>query len=825
MGNTVAACCGDESRKKRYAFEAAEPDEDDVLRQKALLREEKILLAAQCKAAHMAQGASYEHSRESSIRKWRSATSEVIKHLRQRRHQERKTITSVPIEELLFWSCPSHDKTEEDKVCIRAALDDSFVAFDMMDEVAREKVVMAMERAEFDYGSTLEKQGAIGKFFHIVALGRVVFVDEHGKERGVLGRGSAFGECALLYNSTVPLTARAVTNVVVWKVTQKVFRTLLATIDQDDGEQVQTTLENVPFLKDLSADRKFKLASALVPIRFDAGDRIVNKGDEGRVFYVVKEGEVRVHDIGHGQSNFEDQILGPGRFFGERSLLTGETRAANVTAVGGSGDKKHCCLLAISREMFEEIIGPLDKALGEHFGFNPSYLKAIPVLSGLTFSEVEQLCKLGKKIQVRATEKVDCRNLYVVESGRILLSYKRGSLFKLMCGDYFGEPAKADEDSFRQNATVEEDATLFALNRADILSVVGDLSRLGLDRRHSSDSETKTIKFTDLQKHWILGMGSFGKVWLVTNKKDGAPYALKVVSKRELLSSELTDSASREKAILASINHPFIMDMITSYKDADYLYFLFGLIRGGELFDLMHQNGEIKGEGSPLRVEDARFYTACIVEALDYLHTRHVAYRDIKPENILVDNDGYCILVDLGFAKFVVDKTYTMCGTPEYIAPEVIVSKGHNWAADYWGLGCLLYELITGCRTPFFEPGENIDDLTLFRRIVKAEYRFPTGERTFPESCEDLIRRLLIPKNTKRLGNLADGIHGIKNHPWFDGIDFADLIQKKVKAPYVPELNDPMDPSNNNGKHEHEEKDEYFFCALSENEQNYFKDF
>jgi protein kinase A len=176
--------------------------------------------------------------------------------------------------------------------------------------------------------------------------------------------------------------------------------------------------------------------------------------------------------------------------------------------------------------------------------------------------------------------------------------------------------------------------------------------------------------------------GAFGKVWLATTRDSKKPYALKTISKRQLIDAGQVKGVLREKQIMASIEHPFILPLVGSFQDEDFLYLLLPLIQGGELFNVIHTDDK-----DGLDNDSSQFYGACILEALGYLHARNICYRDMKPENALIDADGYCIMVDFGFAKIVVDKTYTLCGTPEYLAPEIIMSKGHDKAVDYWYVG------------------------------------------------------------------------------------------------------------------------------------------
>jgi len=234
---------------------------------------------------------------------------------------------------------------------------------------------------------------------------------------------------------------------------------------------------------------------------------------------------------------------------------------------------------------------------------------------------------------------------------------------------------------------------------------------------------------------------------------------------------------------------------------------LLPLLQGGELFSILQANHGVEKES-------AVFYGACIVDALDYLHQRYISHRDLKPENVLLDGDGYGILVDFGFAKIVADKTFTFCGTPEYLAPEIIMAKGHNGGVDYWAFGVLLYEMLLG-ESPFFAN----DQKTMFKKIVMMDYSFPDD---FDPDAKDLVSKLLVRHRGQRLGSLANGAKDITRHPFFDTMDWKKLSRKEIEAPWVPEVKDPFDARHfekirdtggNYGRH------------LSPQEQELFKEF
>jgi protein kinase A len=197
--------------------------------------------------------------------------------------------------------------------------------------------------------------------------------------------------------------------------------------------------------------------------------------------------------------------------------------------------------------------------------------------------------------------------------------------------------------------------------------------------------------------------------------------------------------------VMAKLDHPFVCKLINTFQDESCIYMLLSFIQGGELLNLI-QGGEAHG-GLPEIA--TKFYSAGIVEGLTYMHRRHIVYRDLKPENVLLDSHGYTVIVDFGFAKIVTDKTYTFCGTPLYLAPEIVLSRGHDRAVDYWSLGCLIFEMLY-CTTPFYESG--IDQKRLFSNIVRAKWKLPDDGKKLSKHSVDLLNGMLEKRPTGRLG-------------------------------------------------------------------------
>ena len=306
-------------------------------------------------------------------------------------------------------------------------------------------------------------------------------------------------------------------------------------------------------------------------------------------------------------------------------------------------------------------------------------------------------------------------------------------------------------------------------------------------RTNTLFSKHKTIKnvsLEDFQVMKVLGRGSFGKVTLVQYKQTGEYYAMKSLKKDVLLDQDQVESTILEKKILQSLDHPFLVGMIFCFQTEERIYFIMPFVRGGELFQHLRSTRFFPEE-------KVRFYAASIGLALDYLHSKGIIYRDIKPENILIGEDGYLKLIDFGMAKIIKngEKATSFCGTPEYLAPEIITGEGHNASADWWSFGILIFEMLCGIPPFYCENNEKMYEL-----ILHAELKFPK-KIPVSDNAKDLLKKLLIKKQNNRLG-AQNGFAEIKVHPFFSGFNFNDLLEKKIKPPYVPKLSGKLDVGN-----------------------------
>jgi len=280
-----------------------------------------------------------------------------------------------------------------------------------------------------------------------------------------------------------------------------------------------------------------------------------------------------------------------------------------------------------------------------------------------------------------------------------------------------------------------------------------------------------------------LGAGAFGKVLLVRDRRTDRKFALKVLEKKKVVQLKQVEHTINERNILSTLDFPFIISMASSFKDDRNLYMALEFVTAGELFTHLRKEDRFTESRS-------KFYAGQVVLALEYLHQKQIAHRDLKPENLLLDNRGYLKLVDFGFAKYVEDRTYTMCGTPEYTAPEVIKRKGHNKSVDWWALGVLIYEMCSGF-TPFEVAMR--DRLKMYAKILKGAIKYP---RHMSDAACSLVAGLLEVEPSQRLGCTVNGPKDVKAHAFFAGMDWSALYWKTIPAPFVPTLKNPLDVSN-----------------------------
>jgi CRP-like cAMP-binding protein len=689
--------------------------------------------------------------------------------------------------------CPSFEKSDDVKKMITNVLMNKFFMFETFTTEQREEFVMAMEKCETsDGGSELIKQGDVGDFMYILESGKVdVHVDGMGQVAS-LGPESLFGELALIYDAPRAATVTVVGECTLWKVSRKVLQHVAARGETDRVSSCMECLQKVKILKGADESLLKRLAEALEPVNFNKGDKIIEQGTTGDVFYLLREGRVNCVD---NKSDNEDVELSSGAYFGELALLNDKPRQRDVIAVS-----EKCVCYSLGRADFLSIFGSsLQEVMEKDLGFR--VLRSMPQLKALPNSEI---IAMANELETRAFE-VDAKIIeekkagdtcFILLSGLVTVSVKGKKVVDLRSGRFFGEKALLEDAPRNATVTANQKGTkCFVLSREQFnrhtANVKEELNALNEKRKAMLRGQEPPL-LENLQEHQLLGTGTFGRVFLVTDKTadqmgEKVTWALKTMKKKQVVQYKLERNVVYEAAMMKQCNHPFVLSLVQTYMDTDMLYMLLEFVQGGELFSLLDKYKR-------LNFGHARLYAACVLDAFIYIHGKEIIYRDLKPENLLIDKDGYIRVVDFGFAKHIsrTGKTFTLCGTPEYLAPEIVLRKGHNYGVDYWGIGILIWEMLTG-ETPFQDQSGNLDDRVICSNIIRSSLNFP---REIDKKSRLLIVKLLQKNPAKRLGCLSNGGDDIKNDNYFAGFDWEKMAAKEMQTPWKPVIKDSMDVSN-----------------------------
>ncbi|XP_018915730.1 cGMP-dependent protein kinase, isozyme 2 forms cD4/T1/T3A/T3B isoform X2 [Bemisia tabaci] len=556
-------------------------------------------------------------------------------------------------------------------------------------------------------------------------------------------------------------------------------------------ELIKSAILDNDFMKNLESAQIREIVDCMYPVEYKAGSLIIKEGDVGSIVYVMEEGSVEV--------SREDKYLStiaPGKVFGELAILYNCKRTATIKAA------TDCKLWAIERQCFQTIMmrtGLIRQAEYTDFLKSVPLFKDLPEETLIKISDVleETFYNDGDYI-IRQGARGD--TFFIISKGKVKVTMKQENsaeekyIRTLRKGDYFGEKALQGYDLRTANIVAEgsEGVTCLVIDRETfnqlISNLVKDRSRYRDEElpRKRSNEEFRNIGLEDLRVLATLGVGGFGRVELVQIAGDPSrAYALKQMKKSQIVETKQQTHIMSEKEIMGEADCEFIVKLYKTFKDAKYLYMLMESCLGGELWSILRDRGHFDDETT-------RFYTACVVEAFDYLHSRNIIYRDLKPENLLLNNVGYVKLVDFGFAKKLQPgrKTWTFCGTPEYVAPEVILNKGHDISADYWSLGVLMFELLTG--TPPFTGADVMKTYNIILKGINA-IEFP---RTITRNATALIKKLCRDNPAERLGYQKDGISDIQKHKWFDGFNWEGLRNRSLRPPITPMVRHVTDTSN-----------------------------
>mmetsp|Transcript_11189 Transcript_11189/g.25464 ORF Transcript_11189/g.25464 Transcript_11189/m.25464 type:complete len:927 (+) Transcript_11189:62-2842(+) len=559
-------------------------------------------------------------------------------------------------------------------------------------------------------------------------------------------------------------------------------------------------------------------------------------------------------------------VLGPQDSFGELAVLYNLNLRATFCA------REDSVVYEIPRSKFAGLYATKGKRLKEYL----SLLEEVHMLLPLLSTERMELArnaigfvefKPGERVLRQGVERLS-KQWYVLKSGKalIILDEEREGksvtqvLATLSRGGHFGERSLLN-DKWAPPVSVEAGPEGMTCLIFDGL-VIRDLLKKGLKFDESlaqkvdgdirswwvrkakgfkvetmtgtrsmnvtsrlSRADSDIVHFGDLRRVCELGRGGCGAVTLVEDS-GRRRYALKTLSKGFIKKQGSEVLVNSERELLSMTNSPFVIKLVQTFKDSQHIYFLLEAVLGGSLMDVLRKQPEVLGADSP-RGSAAAFYVACITQAVDHLHERMIVHRDLKPENALLDERGYAKLCDMGFARFVLSKTNTLAGTPDYMAPEMIdFPHQHDMSVDWWALGVLTYELLAG-QTPFEDEG--ITDprellLAIRRSQEKGQLSYPF---TFPNIAKGFIGSLLQTHPEKRLGAGAKGADEVREAGMFKALKFNWEAHKmrQLPSPFQKKWTDPPEAKKLEAGNLGLSPDDELFCPGEEDVCDWDGDF
>ena len=593
--------------------------------------------------------------------------------------------TSVEEEETGDWVMEVVPKTPEQLERIKAAVKANFL-FQHLNETQAKQVYDVMKRVAVQKGDVVIRQGDQGDWFYVVDKGEyVVTLAQAGKEIEILryttqgGSNPCFGELALMYSKPRAATVTAATDGVLWAMDRKSFRQILM---KSSAVSLTRTLRSVEVLKSLSVGQLQRLQDLLSEVTYKPDEFVIRQGENSENLYIIADGRVRITRK-EKPSDAEAKLvmeLGQGQYFGERALLTSEPRAANVIAAG----ERPLKLLYISKDAFEEVLGPLQEIIDQDRMYREDIAQK-------------------KQLQQEAE-----------------------GLANVSAGDFALEGVSCTTDPFK---------------------------------------------------------------YVLAKHKD-REYTLKAASKARCVEMGLQQRIMAEKQLASHMlqTNRFLPLALATLQDDGYLYTVY---KTRVALDLSAVLGE-QGFDEPT----AKFYTASVALALEHLQgVEHVIYRNLTPEAIVLDANGYVQLVDMRYSCKAEPTPNDFCGYAHYLSPEQVSGQGHGLAVDYWALGTLTYELITGGANPWLtgDPAKD-SEVGIYQRIsthTAGGLKFPEGTSPSAELVE-LLNDLMQPNAQRRLGARGTGPKEVRLAKWFEDFAWDKLESGKLDAPHKEKAADSI---------------------------------
>eukprot|EP00746_Dinoflagellata_sp_MGD_P152323 gnl/MRDRNA2_/MRDRNA2_83579_c0_seq2.p1 gnl/MRDRNA2_/MRDRNA2_83579_c0~~gnl/MRDRNA2_/MRDRNA2_83579_c0_seq2.p1 ORF type:complete len:934 (-),score=200.73 gnl/MRDRNA2_/MRDRNA2_83579_c0_seq2:24-2825(-) len=657
-------------------------------------------------------------------------------------------------------------KSQQDKVLDFFKADPNFAK---LKEEHQRLLATACTIQPFEHGERIIRRGELTEWLFIVMEGKVVTTDEFGSST-IRSPGDILGVEGLKQGKQT-LEARAAEAGKCLALGKGVMDRLFGDIQGFLRQStVKTLLEGKSFFIGLSAEQQHKFVEHIHDHVFQPGETVVAKGSAAQ-FGIVMEGELVAYKEDQDESGAEK--LTPFSSYGDSALPDGQMMPTHIKAV------KTTRVFRIGKESVTHALGhtiseclranEITKVLKEIFLFKtlkkPQIAKIVRSLEQKKFKEGDIIVQQGDVAD----------NFYLIQYGTINVTKDSKALRVLGKWDYFGERALLSAEKRTATCQAQKECACLVLGSAVFLDIVGMFKK---DLEHRMKLQDLNISLSDLKVKAIVGRGGFGVVRLVHHKSDPSKvYALKAINKQHVIQGKQQQATRMERTINAQCYHPCIMQFIKTMQDAESVYFLTEFLGGGDLFFAIREIGM-------LTKKQSQFFISSITLALEYLHERDIIYRDLKPENVILDFNGYAKLVDFGCCKQA-KRTYTLLGTPQYMSPEVIKGKGYGCNTDWWSLGVMMYEFVVG-PLPFTGSGGEDDQLEIFRQILQAPLTFPSYVKD--EAAIAVMSGLMERIPELRMCATSKGIQELQEHAYFSGFDWDGIAGTYMDPPWKPNV-------------------------------------
>ncbi len=639
-----------------------------------------------------------------------------------------------------------------------------------------QKIILCsfLYKENFNDGEFIVKKGDQAHCLYIVKEGEVD-CSLNGKIVRTLRKGDNFGERSILIDSTRSLDCIAKGNCVCYSVSISTLKNML-------GDNFRNSLY-LNFIK--SAFNKSTIFSSFNVSLLDKAFHLfkhINLKSNDIAFKenYLKSSKIVIVIDGHLINNItKDIVANRGTILFQHELFENSSDTTDFDIV----PQPDCLLIEADTKEFLNLLGGSFKQLMNQTEIIKS-LSHISIFKNLPQEKLEYIIQgISEEkfndgdIIVNQGEEGD--KFFVIKKGKVNIYINNKYIRTLNEKEYFGERALFFNEKRSATIIALDEVILYSISKEDFeKNIENNLKEHLMNRLYLQDN---MIELKDLIFKLQLGTGNYGNVCLVRNKKNKFPYAIKAISRNQINQEQLHENLELERSILLKIDHPFIVKLVKSLKDEKNIYFLMEYIKGKELFDVIRDIGLL----SKIQTQ---FYGASLMLSVDYLHERKCIFRDIKPENVIVNQSGYIKLIDFGTSKEIIDRTNTIIGTPHYMAPEVILGEGYSFQVDIWSIAICMYEFICG-GVPFGESAE--EPMDVYLAIIN-------DQMNFPNFCKDndfklLMKQMLTKNPISRLSKISQ----VKNHVWFDGFSWDDLIELKMNPPYLPLLKQELEDNNN----------------------------